>query len=80
MVDFGAFVNFMGSRDGLVHISELAPQPCRQAYDGHVVNMGDEVKVKVVGFDDRGKIKPVDEAGRPGDRRGNATGELILMV
>jgi polyribonucleotide nucleotidyltransferase len=55
VVDFGAFVNFLGSRDGLVHISELAPQ--RVAKTSDVVNMGDEVKVKVIGFDDRGKIK-----------------------
>jgi polyribonucleotide nucleotidyltransferase len=55
VVDFGAFVNFLGSRDGLVHISELAPR--RVAKVGDVVNVGDEVKVKVLGFDDRGKIK-----------------------
>ena len=54
-VDFGAFVNFLGSRDGLVHISELAPSRVNKTTD--VVNMGDEVKVKVIGFDDRGKIK-----------------------
>jgi polyribonucleotide nucleotidyltransferase len=55
VVDFGAFVNFLGSRDGLVHISEMAPQRVAKTTD--VVNMGDEVKVKVIGFDDRGKIK-----------------------
>ncbi len=55
VVDFGAFVNFMGSRDGLVHISELSPQRVARVTD--VVNQGDEVKVKVIGFDDRGKIK-----------------------
>jgi len=55
VVDFGAFVNFLGSRDGLVHISELAPSRVNKTTD--VVNMGDEVKVKVIGFDDRGKIK-----------------------
>lgn len=54
-VDFGAFVNFMGSRDGLVHISELAPRRVAKVTD--VVAVGDAVKVKVVGFDDRGKIK-----------------------
>ncbi|MDX2100963.1 MAG: polyribonucleotide nucleotidyltransferase [Alphaproteobacteria bacterium] len=54
-VDFGAFVNFLGSRDGLVHISELAPRRVGKVTD--VVNVGDAVKVKVVGFDDRGKIK-----------------------
>ena len=55
VVDFGAFVNFMGSRDGLVHISELARH--RVGKVGDVVKVGDQVKVKVLGFDDRGKIK-----------------------
>ena len=55
VVDFGAFVNFLGSRDGLVHISELAPQRVAKVAD--VVKLGDTVKVKVLGFDDRGKIK-----------------------
>jgi polyribonucleotide nucleotidyltransferase len=55
IVDFGAFVNFLGSRDGLVHISELAPR--RVGKVGDVVKVGDIVKVKVLGFDDRGKIK-----------------------
>ena len=54
-VDFGAFVNFLGSRDGLVHISELAPQRVGKVTD--VVKLGDNVKVKVLGFDDRGKVK-----------------------
>ena len=54
-VDFGAFVNFLGSRDGLVHISELSSQRVGKVAD--VVKQGDEVKVKVIGFDDRGKIK-----------------------
>ncbi|MGH6989820.1 MAG: polyribonucleotide nucleotidyltransferase [Stellaceae bacterium] len=54
-VDFGAFVNFLGARDGLVHISELAPQRVAKVTD--VVKVGDQVKVKVLGFDDRGKIK-----------------------
>ncbi len=53
--DFGAFVNFLGSKDGLVHISEL--QQGRVAKTTDVVNMGDAVKVKVIGFDDRGKVK-----------------------
>jgi polyribonucleotide nucleotidyltransferase len=53
--EFGAFVNFLGSRDGLVHISEL--QPGRVAKTTDVVNVGDPVKVKVVGFDERGKVK-----------------------
>ncbi|AWK86148.1 polyribonucleotide nucleotidyltransferase [Azospirillum thermophilum] len=55
VVDFGAFVNFLGSRDGLVHISELAQQRVGKVSD--VVKQGDEVKVKVIGFDDRGKVK-----------------------
>jgi polyribonucleotide nucleotidyltransferase len=54
-VDFGAFVNFLGSRDGLVHISELAGQRVGKTTD--VVKVGDQVKVKVLGFDDRGKVK-----------------------
>ncbi len=54
-VDFGAFVNFLGSRDGLVHVSELAPRRVEKVTD--VVKMGDSVKVKVIGFDDRGKVK-----------------------
>jgi polyribonucleotide nucleotidyltransferase len=53
--DFGAFVNFLGSRDGLVHISEL--QQGRVGKTGDVVNVGDAVKVKVIGFDERGKVK-----------------------
>ncbi|HJU15130.1 MAG TPA: polyribonucleotide nucleotidyltransferase [Stellaceae bacterium] len=55
IVDFGAFVNFLGARDGLVHISELAPTRVARVSD--VVKQGDTVKVKVLGFDDRGKIK-----------------------
>jgi polyribonucleotide nucleotidyltransferase len=53
--DFGAFVNFLGSRDGLVHISELNQGRVNKTTD--VVNVGDAVKVKVLGFDDRGKVK-----------------------
>ncbi|MFM9843627.1 MAG: polyribonucleotide nucleotidyltransferase [Dongiaceae bacterium] len=54
-VEFGAFVNFLGSRDGLVHISEMAPHRVKTVND--VVNVGDAVKVKVIGMDDRGKVK-----------------------
>ena len=54
-MDFGAFVNFLGSRDGLVHISELASKRVEKTTD--VVKQGDSVKVKVLGFDDRGKVK-----------------------
>ena len=53
--DFGAFVNFLGSRDGLVHISELTSTRVNKTTD--VVNVGDAVKVKCLGFDDRGKVK-----------------------
>ena len=55
IVDFGAFVNFMGNRDGLVHISELSTE--RVGKVGDVVHVGDQVKVKLIGIDDRGKIK-----------------------
>ena len=54
IMEFGAFVNFLGKQDGLVHISELADK--RVAKVGDVVKEGDEVSVKVVGFD-RGKVK-----------------------
>ena len=54
-VDFGAFVNFLGPRDGLVHISELLPGRVNKTTD--VVKVDDDVKVKVIGFDDRGKVK-----------------------
>jgi polyribonucleotide nucleotidyltransferase len=55
VVDFGAFVNFLGAKDGLVHISELAQHRVGKTAD--VVKVGDPVKVKVLGFDDRGKVK-----------------------
>ena len=55
IMDFGAFVNFMGSRDGLVHISELAPNRVEKVTD--VVKEGDKVKVKYIGADNRGKMK-----------------------
>ncbi len=55
VMDFGAFVNFFGPRDGLVHISELAPK--RVAKTSDVVKEGDIVKVKLLGFDDRGKVR-----------------------
>jgi polyribonucleotide nucleotidyltransferase len=53
--DFGAFVNFLGAKDGLVHISELASTRVQKTTD--IVAQGDAVKVKVIGFDDRGKVK-----------------------
>jgi polyribonucleotide nucleotidyltransferase len=55
VMDFGAFVNFFGPKDGLVHISELAAK--RVAKTGDVVKEGDTVKVKLLGFDDRGKVR-----------------------
>ena len=54
IMEFGAFVNFLGKQDGLVHISELADKRVGKVTD--VVKEGDEVKVKVIGFD-RGKVK-----------------------
>jgi polyribonucleotide nucleotidyltransferase len=55
IVEFGAFVNFLGAKDGLVHISEMANYRVKQVSD--IVKMGDVVKVKVVGIDERGKIR-----------------------
>jgi polyribonucleotide nucleotidyltransferase len=64
VMDFGAFVNFFGAKDGLVHISQLAREKVGKVTD--VVNEGDTVKVKLMGFDDRGKtklsMKVVDQA------------------
>ncbi len=55
VMDFGAFVNFFGARDGLVHISQLARK--KVAKTGDVVKEGDKVFVKLLGFDDRGKVR-----------------------
>ena len=55
LMDFGAFVNFMGSRDGLVHISQLKNERVEKVSD--VVKEGDVVKVKVLDIDGRGKVK-----------------------
>jgi polyribonucleotide nucleotidyltransferase len=64
VMDFGAFVNFFGAKDGLVHISQLAPRRVQKVTD--VVKEGDKVKVKLLGFDERGKtrlsMKVVDQA------------------
>ncbi len=64
VMDFGAFVNFFGSRDGLVHISQLSTRRVQKVNE--VVKEGDKVKVKLLGFDDRGKVrlsmKVVDQA------------------
>jgi len=54
-VDFGAFVNFFGPKDGLVHISQLADHRVNQTTD--IVKEGDKVWVKLLGFDDRGKVR-----------------------
>jgi polyribonucleotide nucleotidyltransferase len=55
MVDFGAFVKFMGARDGLVHISEIRNERVAAVKD--VLTEGQQVKVKVLGIDDRGKVR-----------------------
>ncbi len=55
VVDFGAFVNFFGAKDGLVHVSELAAHRVNKVSD--VVKEGDAVKVKLLGFDNRGKVR-----------------------
>jgi polyribonucleotide nucleotidyltransferase len=64
VMDFGAFVNFFGAKDGLVHISQLAPRRVQKVTE--VVKEGDRVKVKLLGFDERGKVrlsmKAVDQA------------------
>ena len=64
VMDFGAFVNFFGAKDGLVHISQLAPRRVNKVTD--VVKEGDKVKVKLLGMDERGKVrlsmKAVDQA------------------
>ena len=54
-VEFGAFVNFFGSRDGLVHVSQLAPHRVANVKD--VVKEGDKVWVKLMGLDERGKVR-----------------------
>ncbi|HEY7229155.1 MAG TPA: polyribonucleotide nucleotidyltransferase [Pseudolabrys sp.] len=55
VMDFGAFVNFFGAKDGLVHISQLAPRRVNKVTD--VVKEGDKVKVKLLGVDERGKVR-----------------------
>ena len=54
-MDFGAFVNFFGKRDGLVHISQLADHRVENTTD--IAKEVDTVKVKLMGFDDRGKVR-----------------------
>ena len=64
IVDFGAFVNFFGKRDGLVHVSQIVPR--RLNHPSDVLQEGQDVWVKLVGLDDRGKVrlsmKIVDQA------------------
>ena len=55
LVDFGAFVNFFGKRDGLVHVSQIANK--RMSHPNEALKEGQEVKVKLLGFDDRGKVR-----------------------
>jgi polyribonucleotide nucleotidyltransferase len=78
VMDFGAFVNFFGAKDGLVHISQLAPRRVQKTTD--VVKEGDKVKVKLLGFDERGKVrlsmKVVDqESGEDLEAKQKAEGE-----
>jgi polyribonucleotide nucleotidyltransferase len=73
-MDFGAFVNFFGAKDGLVHISQLAASRVNKVTD--VVKEGDKVKVKLLGMDERGKVrlsmKAVDQAtGEDLEAKGN---------
>ncbi len=55
VMEFGAFVNFFGPRDGLVHVSQMTPE--RNAKPSDIVKEGDIVKVKLMGFDERGKVR-----------------------
>ncbi|TRW95938.1 polyribonucleotide nucleotidyltransferase [Paracoccus sp. M683] len=78
LVDFGAFVNFFGKRDGLVHVSQIANK--RLGHPSEVLKEGQEVKVKLLGFDDRGKVrlgmKMVDqETGEEIDEKKEETAE-----
>ena len=78
VMDFGAFVNFFGAKDGLVHISQIASARVQKTSD--VLKEGDKVKVKLLGFDDRGKVrlsmKVVDqETGEDLEAKQKAEGE-----
>ena len=55
LMDFGAFVNFFGKKDGLVHVSQIATE--RVSHPKDILKEGQEVKVKLMGFDDRGKVR-----------------------
>ncbi|MEM1131189.1 MAG: S1 RNA-binding domain-containing protein, partial [Pseudomonadota bacterium] len=75
IVDFGAFVNFFGKRDGLVHVSQIENRRLKHPSD--VLQEGQEVWVKLLGFDDRGKVrlsmKVVDQAtGEPAQKEEEA--------
>lgn len=77
VMDFGAFVNFFGAKDGLVHISQLAANRVQNTKD--VVKEGDKVKVKLLGMDDRGKVrlsmKAVDQVtGEDIENKGKSEG------
>ena len=77
VMDFGAFVNFFGAKDGLVHISQLAAHRVNKTSD--VVKEGDKVKVKLLGVDERGKVrlsmKAVDQVtGEDIENKGQAAG------
>ena len=78
VMEFGAFVNFFGAKDGLVHISQLADGRPKAVTD--VVKEGDMVWVKLLGFDDRGKVrlsmKVVDQT--TGQRAAKGRSELAL--
>jgi polyribonucleotide nucleotidyltransferase len=84
VMDFGAFVNFFGAKDGLVHISQLAANRVNKTSD--VVKEGDVVKVKLLGMDERGKVRlsmkavdqqtgeDIENKGRGGDQPAQAAG------
>ena len=55
IIDFGAFVNFFGKRDGLVHVSQLSNE--RVGHPKDILQEGQAVKVKLMGFDERGKVR-----------------------
>ncbi len=68
VVEFGAFVNFLGDKEGLVHVSQLSTRPGQTALD--VIKQGERVKVNFLGFDDRGKVRLSMNAVHQGDRTG----------
>ena len=55
LMEFGAFVNFFGKKDGLVHVSQISTE--RVSHPKDLLKEGQEVKVKLIGFDDRGKVR-----------------------